>query len=788
MQRRVMRLMIFLVALIFVLLLAKAMTLGESETEEAFQPAETNKATPMPESAGHTHLTEGEIPVRETPVRRTPIPETPVSDTRPAASDVSPDENDDSINNVGPLDSALATRTAPGETATLGWYQEAYDAQHTGYSPEDIALPWTFHWQWNGSCTDPLGSDCRPGDPELGWTFVVPPKSHLVAGDGRLYLPAGEHGVWAIRESDGTTAWHNNMIESFCTAAFDLENNVLFVTANDGRLYSLNPSNGVVIDSFQADSGLNLAPTIAMGRVYVVSDNGTLYAINKNTMEPVWTYPAGSPSQTPATYSERYDALILGTEDLYVHAVNNSDGSRRWRVKPTPNLPGDLDYDGGDGKYYKTYNYEHGWPVIAEDHGIVFIRLRLPKSAMWKVPDPSSANWFPTSNNAIRSFLVSQPEVQTLFALNLADGSTAFVPAVGTGGAETPDKDNTLGPPPVVKRLANGDTVVYTIWRNGQKCEAGDCADSRGDAVMGEMVLDDSTVPGYQAGDCRFIEFDDGSGDKIITDEMCKTSMAGDVLFHAHWLALRPYKIIDRSDSRGDTYGNPIQTERQYFIVNRVDNRDWPVCDPDVSHLCSGWMGTYGDRRTFFRGFWAFFNCSDPPYDACDEPGCVTPYSDGYKARYAIVHNGTIYYELNGGTILAVRSASEPEAEVHKQVQPAICSGDSAITYTLNVVGTGHPLTLTDTLPNGLSAPGHIDTTSGEANYDPDQRLVTWSGTPDIGQSVVIRFAVTVQVNGPLALSNTAVLRDTDGHVFTDTTTVLVDPWQLYLPLVMKPL
>ncbi|HID62890.1 MAG TPA: hypothetical protein EYP49_09165 [Anaerolineae bacterium] len=113
-------------------------------------------------------------------------------------------------------------------------------------------------------------------------------------------------------------------------------------------------------------------------------------------------------------------------------------------------------------------------------------------------------------------------------------------------------------------------------------------------------------------------------------------------------------------------------------------------------------------------------------------------------------------------------------------------SKGDAITYTMSVLGDGQPLTLTDTLPDGLSAPGSIDATLGEATYDPVRRLVTWNGTPYTGQSVMIRFPVTVQVDGPLALANTAVLTDTDGHVFTDMAITIVDAYQHYLPSVMR--
>jgi len=432
------------------------------------------------------------------------------------------------------------------------WHQEAQGPQHTGYTPEDLPKPWNFRWQWNGSCDDPLGSDCRPGDgdPEAGYSFQVPPKSHIVEGDGRLYLPTGPTGVWAINESDGQTAWHNQTISSTVTAAFDPDTNALFVAASDGLLYKLDPSDGTVMATFQADSGLNLAPTIAAGKVYVVSDNGTLYAVAKSAMTLAWSYPAGSPGQTPPAYSEGHQTLVFATEDLYVHAVNDADGSLRWRVKPTVNVNDGTTYDGGDGRMYLTYNYEHGWPVIAEDHGLVFIRLHLPAGAIWSVPGPD--NWFPASNEGIRSFLTDSPHLQNLFALNLADGSSAFIPAVGWGYIDTPyvgANGGTLPPPPVVRTIDDHE-VAYIIWRNGQKCEAGDCSDPRWDAVMGEMVLDDSTVPGYQAGDLRFVQFR-GDQDSLISDEMGMLSMAGDTLFHSHWVGSYNYRITDRADSLG---------------------------------------------------------------------------------------------------------------------------------------------------------------------------------------------------------------------------------------------
>lgn len=749
MRRRAMLLTVFLVALILILPLAKVKMLREGGAGAAFQLTEGDGSVFARNFAGRIYLVEGKRPARDAPTD---------------ASFVPSGGNDNLTGGVDSLDND-SVGTLSGETAALGWHQEAHDAQHTGFADVYVPMPWKMAWQWNGSCGD--GSDCRPGNPEQGWSFEVPPRSHLVAGGGRLYLPAGENGVWAINEWDGKTVWHNPSIESFCAAAFDPETNVLFVAAGDGSLYRLNPSNGAVIDSFQADSGLNLAPTIAAGSVYVVSDSGTLYAINKNTMESVWTYSAGSQGQTPAAYSESSDVLVFGTADLYLHAVNSSDGSRRWRVKPTVHDP-------------PIYYYTHGWPVIADQHGIVLMRLRVQRADAFTAPE----GWetYPDTNSAIRSYLISNPDRQCLFALNLDDGSTAFVPAVGPGGMERPDKEHSMGPQPVVKQYPNGDEVVYTVWRNRLNCIGyfEQHPQLNYDAGIGEMVLNDSTVPGYEAGDCRFVEFSTMHNYPITVDEMCFISVAGPTIMYSHFIALISYRITDRSDWLGHTRDSAIQAERQYTILNRIDSSGGCIRDTNTQ-FCSRGLQVLCDNKIYpGSGFWVFWDCIDPPWE------CASAYSGGMKPRYAIANNRTIYYELNGGTIFAVRSENDPGTAVDKQVRPVAPSNGDTITYTLNILGNGLPITLTDTLPDGLSDPGSIDTSLGAATYDSNQRLVTWNGTPDAGQSLMIRFPVTVQLDGPLALANTAVLIDSDGNTFTDMAMVIVDAYQCYFPLVMR--
>jgi len=129
---------------------------------------------------------------------------------------------------------------------------------------------------------------------------------------------------------------------------------------------------------------------------------------------------------------------------------------------------------------------------------------------------------------------------------------------------------------------------------------------------------------------------------------------------------------------------------------------------------------------------------------------------------------------------------SYPQATVDKQVWPSLAAHGDIVTYTLSWLGTGQPMTATDTLPNGLSAPGPISASTGNAHYDPPARQVKWTGIPAAGQAVTVYFPVTVQIDGPRALRNTAVITTSDVYTSSDTALLIVDGYPIYLPDVVK--
>ncbi|MCS7325136.1 MAG: PQQ-binding-like beta-propeller repeat protein [Anaerolineae bacterium] len=502
----------------------------------------------------------------------------------------------------------------------------------------------------------------------------LPRNVQPVTGGGRVYVAAGTDGVFALSETTGQQLWQRNGIGDVrSTVAYDHDTQSVFVVSSNGRLYKLRASDGAILAQFVTGqtSDLPLPPAVYGDRV-VFSMGRQVHAVNKVTMQGIWTHTVATTLTVavPPAYSASRDLVIVATEpDLQVRALRNSDGTQAWTTRPVHS----------SRSFDDPTEYRFGWPVIADNAGYVLVKVRLDWDTMW-------IDW-PQTNADMRQLLIDNPGHQALFVLDLDDGSVPFIANVGHGGYGDGGY-MPMGPQPVVKRLANGKDVVYTIIR------AKHAYDPRWDSHFGEMVLDGNTVSGLQGGDVRFIAFDwpPGSSDPfLITDEQPNVSMAGDYLFGAHWEAGFALRILDRSDARG-SFGNKITSQRLSTVVTSQDNTG--SCAFNAStHYCAG--GLEGGRGYDF-GFYIYYN-QGPVYDQ-------------YWSEYAtwVVSNDNLYFRSVDGAIVALtsgnpegsamaRSASvTPQHEQHK-AQPALAP-EATIPHTEARAWAGRAVTVTGTL------------------------------------------------------------------------------------------
>ena len=521
------------------------------------------------------------------------------------------------------------------------WTQQAHDALHTGFTPQVVPAPWHWKWSWNGPNAQ--------GEVSSG-KIKLPRNSQPITGDGRVYIAAGANGVYAIDNASGTLVWNYNpggLINS--TPAYDPASDSLFVVSTNGQLYRLNAATGATTGSFngQGTSTLPLPPALYGGRVYF-SMGTHVYAVSNDSMASAWSYDAGSTVATPPAFSPATGLVIANSADLYIHAIHNSNGTRAWRVKPTSLTPGE------PGDNLPNAQVTYGWPVIADSHGLVLIRLRLNWQTLW-----TWSPW-PSTNSQMRSNLTSRPDQQSLYALRLSDGSSAFITNVGNGGFGDGGYLG-IGPQPVIKHFADGKEVAYVVMR-GSGCIATPC-DGRYDSHFGEMELDATTVSGYQAGDVRFIQ-----NTFFPTDEQPSLTMAGNDLFGGHWMFGIAEQIVDRSASKGSSSSNPITTINLPHVITSASN-----CAFSASHYCTNGLIQDGDARSLPAGFYIYYN-QGKVYDQ---------YWRGYSTW--IVSGNTVYFASNDGALIAFQSGTPDQNAANQapiqQTAPAVVLNDP-ISYT----------------------------------------------------------------------------------------------------------
>ncbi len=488
------------------------------------------------------------------------------------------------------------------------WSQHAHNPQRTGYTNQVVPPPWRLRWIWNGV-------DSAGGVAKVTSTGSLPRNVQPVTGGGRVYVASGVDGVYALSELNGRTLWQRSGLGDVrSTVAYDHSTQSVYALASNGVLYRLDARTGRVQASYASNrsSALPLPPAIFGSRVWF-SMGSSVFCVHKSTLRLIWRYDAGSAVATPPSYSVSRNCVIVGCQDRSVHAVDGSNGTRRWRSTPIPPVHPPSE----------PVEYTYGWPVIAENAGVVLIKARLGWERLW-------ANW-PQTNAQLRQFLTQNPEHQALFALRLDDGVVPYIALVGHGGYG--DQDYLpMGPQPVVKRFPNGKEVVYTVVR------ATHAYDSRWDSHFGEMMLDDSTVPGLQGGDIRFIRYDYPPGSSnpfLLTDEQPNVSMAGDYLFGGHWEAGLALRILDRSNARG-SFTNPIPSERLDTIATSQDST---ACPFSPSHYCTSYLE---NTRSYDRGFYIYYG-----------QGAVY---DQYWSEYAcyVVSNSNLYFRSADGAIVAL--------------------------------------------------------------------------------------------------------------------------------------
>ena len=148
------------------------------------------------------------------------------------------------------------------------------------------------------------------------------------------------------------------------------------------------------------------------------------------------------------------------------------------------------------------------------------------------------------------------------------------------------------------------------------------------------------------------------------------------------------------------------------------------------------------------------------------------------------VQVGDLYYIQN---LVAVLEAGL-ESGLSKTGSVTAADVGEIVTYTLSFSGYTGSLTITDTLPGGVSVPEFLapEGTAVWPTYDVGTGKITWSDDSLAEEKITLSYRVTVTTGDPLVLTSTAELCGPDGVTSTATFTVIANPRRCFLPLITR--
>jgi outer membrane protein assembly factor BamB len=156
----------------------------------------------------------------------------------------------------------------------------------------------------------------------------------LVYDTGWLLAVVEPGDVIAMRAADGQQLWRQSLGVGPRSHAVAGDNDALYFTLADGRVVSLNLSDGSKRWEQQLPKMLS-EPASAQGRLFVGSTDNFFYALDADDGTLQWKWRSGGDVIGSAATD---DVVFITSLDNIIRGVNRGNGNQRWR-KATPSRP-----------------------------------------------------------------------------------------------------------------------------------------------------------------------------------------------------------------------------------------------------------------------------------------------------------------------------------------------------------------------------------------------------------------------------------------------------------------
>lgn len=179
----------------------------------------------------------------------------------------------------------------------------------------------------------------------------------------RIFIATRDGSLRCVSPVDGATEWE---LKGFghAYAGATVRDGKVYAPAGNGSLYALRSLTGEKLWVYPAGEDLVTTPVLAQGKVLVASQSDTLFAIDAETGKWAWQYrrdpPSGFTVRGAAAPAVADGIVYMGFSDGTLVALGLDDGVARWERK--------ISVSGGS-----QFLDVDTTPVVDEDRGRVYV-------------------------------------------------------------------------------------------------------------------------------------------------------------------------------------------------------------------------------------------------------------------------------------------------------------------------------------------------------------------------------------------------------------------------------
>jgi outer membrane protein assembly factor BamB len=160
-----------------------------------------------------------------------------------------------------------------------------------------------------------FGAQSTPGTVDW-WPMFHHDLNH--SGYSTSTVPNTNHTIWSY--TTGLDVWSSPAVAG----------GKVYVGSDDRSVYCLDASSGAKLWSYPAGLSVDSSPVVVPPCVYIGSKDGNVYCLNAFTGKKLWNYTTGFPVVSSPTAAAAPGCVYVGSYDYSVYCLDAGTGAKLW--------------------------------------------------------------------------------------------------------------------------------------------------------------------------------------------------------------------------------------------------------------------------------------------------------------------------------------------------------------------------------------------------------------------------------------------------------------------------